>query len=94
MRVIEYAVGVGSATTYGEVHVDDTATDDEICLAIANRLYSIDYTKTVSDGRLEIEYTVSVGGGCGTGTVFVNEKASENEILLAIMNDLYYVDYN
>ena len=94
MKVIEYEVGVGSSTAYGEVHVSDAATDDEICLAIANRLYSIDYSKTIRDGRMEIEYTVDVGGGCGTGTVLVSENASEDKILLAIMNDLYHVYYH
>jgi hypothetical protein len=94
MKEIEYRVSVGSASTDGTVFVHDNATDDEIRVAIMDRLYSVTY-KIVDNGSYRsAEYVVDVGGGATYGEVIINDDADENAILLAICDRLYDVTYH
>lgn len=94
MLEVEYEVSVGSARTNGTTFVDDGASEDDVYLAIMNRLYYVEYEKIEEeDDHIHVKYEVSVGGGCATGEVIVSKDADDDDIRLEIMNDLYEVTY-
>lgn len=90
---VKYDVSVGSASRNGTVFVEETATDDQIRIAIMEDMYYIDYKKIEEKDGFRIEYEIGVGGGCRNGTTFVSKNATDEDIKLALSHCMYYFEY-